>query len=46
MLRGRHRGLPVAIDKAIMLPSDHLNDLEEEDAQFRSDRSIHDGSGV
>jgi Trk-type K+ transport system membrane component len=46
MLRGRHRGLPVAIDKAIMLPSDHLNDLEEEDAHIRSDRSAHDGSGV
>jgi Trk-type K+ transport system membrane component len=46
MLRGRHRGLPVAIDKAIMLPRDHLGVLEEEDAQIRSDLSIHEGSGV
>jgi Trk-type K+ transport system membrane component len=46
MLRGRHRGLPVAIDKAIMLPRDH-HDLEEEDAHIRSEnRSIHDGIEV
>lgn len=34
MIRGRHRGLPVAIDKAIMLPSDKLIRAEEEDAQM------------
>ncbi|QDS71082.1 hypothetical protein FKW77_008994 [Venturia effusa] len=28
MLRGRHRGLPVAIDKAVLLPHDSLNDSE------------------
>jgi Trk-type K+ transport system membrane component len=32
MLRGRHRGLPVAIDKAILLPREFENELEEEDA--------------
>ncbi|KAF2668432.1 TrkH-domain-containing protein [Microthyrium microscopicum] len=35
MLRGRHRGLPVAIDKAVLLPRDHLNTLEDEDARIR-----------
>ncbi|KAK3079949.1 hypothetical protein LTS18_003525, partial [Coniosporium uncinatum] len=39
MLRGRHRGLPVAIDKAVMLPSRHENALEEEDARIRMQRS-------
>lgn len=40
MIRGRHRGLPVAIDKAIMLPSDKLIKAEEEDAQIRMERTI------
>ncbi|KAJ5551984.1 hypothetical protein N7461_006682 [Penicillium sp. DV-2018c] len=39
-LRGRHRGLPVAIDKAIMLPSESLAWAEEEDAALRRDRSM------
>lgn len=39
MIRGRHRGLPVAIDKAIMLPSDKLIRAEEEDAQIRMERT-------
>ncbi|CAG7915824.1 unnamed protein product [Penicillium olsonii] len=38
-LRGRHRGLPVAIDKAVMLPSESLAWAEEEDAALRRDRS-------
>ncbi|KAJ6121100.1 hypothetical protein N7523_005380 [Penicillium sp. IBT 18751x] len=38
-LRGRHRGLPVAIDKAIMLPSESLAWAEEEDAAFRRERA-------
>lgn len=38
-LRGRHRGLPVAIDKAIMLPSESLAWAEEEDAALRRDRA-------
>ena len=37
MLRGRHRGLPVAIDKAILLPTDE-EDFEEEDARIRDER--------
>lgn len=36
MLRGRHRGLPVAIDKAVLLPHETLAWAEEEDAQKRS----------
>ncbi|GLI77562.1 hypothetical protein PoHVEF18_005853 [Penicillium ochrochloron] len=40
MIRGRHRGLPVAIDKAIMLPSDKLFKVEEEDAQIRMQRTV------
>ncbi|MCJ1337526.1 hypothetical protein MMC09_002808 [Bachmanniomyces sp. S44760] len=35
MIRGRHRGLPVAIDKAVLLPEDTLGVAEEEDAQLR-----------
>ena len=35
MLRGRHRGLPVAIDKAVLLPSETLAWAEEEDANQR-----------
>lgn len=36
MLRGRHRGLPVAIDKAVLLPHKTLAWAEEEDAIQRS----------
>lgn len=41
MLRGRHRGLPVAIDKAIMLPRDGREQAhwEEEDARLRFQRA-------
>lgn len=36
MLRGRHRGLPVAIDRAILLPHESLAWAEEEDAHKRT----------
>lgn len=39
MIRGRHRGLPVAIDRAVLLPGEHLAAAEEEDAQIRIDRT-------
>ncbi|KAB2580761.1 Low-affinity potassium transport protein [Lasiodiplodia theobromae] len=39
MLRGRHRGLPVAIDKAVLLPSEAQYQAEEEDAQLRMERT-------
>ncbi|KAL4893678.1 putative cation transporter [Aspergillus ambiguus] len=38
-LRGRHRGLPVAIDKAVMLPNESLAWAEEEDAALRREQS-------
>ena len=46
MLRGRHRGLPVAIDRAILLPGEHLGAAEEEDAQIRLDRTMTNKGGV
>ena len=39
MLRGRHRGLPVAIDKAVLLPGEKLGRAEEEDAMIRMERT-------
>ncbi|WEW61497.1 hypothetical protein PRK78_006987 [Emydomyces testavorans] len=39
MLRGKHRGLPVSIDRAIMLPDVSLEWAEEEDAVLRLERT-------
>ncbi|KAI1473418.1 TrkH-domain-containing protein [Daldinia eschscholtzii] len=36
MIRGRHRGLPVALDRAVRLPSDDMHIVEEEDHLRRS----------
>ncbi|KAL1302898.1 hypothetical protein AAFC00_003223 [Neodothiora populina] len=36
MIRGRHRGLPYALDRAILLPSDNLRIAEEEEAKRRN----------
>ena len=38
MLRGRHRGLPYALDRAILLPSESLNRREQEEAERRRER--------
>ncbi|KAK4096098.1 TrkH-domain-containing protein [Parathielavia hyrcaniae] len=35
MLRGRHRDLPVALDRAVKLPSMDLDDKEDDDAEIR-----------
>ncbi|KAH6615415.1 cation transport protein-domain-containing protein [Chaetomium sp. MPI-SDFR-AT-0129] len=35
MLRGRHRGLPVALDRAVRLPGEEMQQEEEEDYQIR-----------
>lgn len=35
MIKGRHRGLPVAIDKAILLPGEDEGCVEEEDGRIR-----------
>lgn len=43
MLRGRHRGLPVAIDRAVLLPGEHLAAAEEEDAQIRLEKTMSRG---
>ncbi|TVY41475.1 Low-affinity potassium transport protein [Lachnellula subtilissima] len=34
-IRGRHRGLPYELDKAILLPSEHLEEKEAADATLR-----------
>ena len=43
MLRGRHRGLPVAIDKAVTLPDEDSWRAEEEDGQIRLARTVSRG---
>ncbi|KAK4460054.1 cation transport protein-domain-containing protein [Cladorrhinum samala] len=35
MIRGRHRGLPVALDRAVRLPGEELHEEEEEDHRIR-----------
>ena len=39
MLRGRHRGLPVAIDKAVRLPGESEEMIEERDHEIREARA-------
>lgn len=38
MIRGRHRGLPYGLDRAILLPSESLNRKEAEEAEARIQR--------
>jgi Trk/Ktr/HKT type cation transporter len=45
MLRGRHRGLPVAIDKAIQLPGEKEALIEEHDHEIREARA-REGSRI
>ncbi|KAI4731793.1 TrkH-domain-containing protein [Aureobasidium sp. EXF-10728] len=40
MLRGRHRGLPIAIDRAVLLPDERQDIAEEEDAAIRMERAV------
>ncbi|KAF1968740.1 hypothetical protein BU23DRAFT_479247 [Bimuria novae-zelandiae CBS 107.79] len=40
-IRGRHRGLPYALDRAILLPSESLHKKEDEDATRRARRNSH-----
>ncbi|KAI1131881.1 TrkH-domain-containing protein [Nemania abortiva] len=44
MLRGRHRGLPVALDRAVRLPGDEMHIVEEEDHEIRRSMSIRRAS--
>ncbi|TGJ82781.1 hypothetical protein E0Z10_g5961 [Xylaria hypoxylon] len=39
MIRGRHRGLPVALDRAVRLPGDEMHRVEEEDHEIRRSMS-------
>ncbi|KAF4456599.1 high-affinity potassium transport [Fusarium albosuccineum] len=40
ILRGRHRGLPVALDKAVRLPKEKLIKEEEEDFRIRRTKTM------
>jgi hypothetical protein len=42
-IRGRHRGLPYALDRAILLPSESLHKKEDEDATRRARRGSNAG---
>jgi hypothetical protein len=43
-IRGRHRGLPYELDRAILLPSEHLQEKEEIDADSRVRRRSSAGT--
>lgn len=43
MLRGRHRGLPVAIDRAVLLPGEDNEQAEEDDGRIRMARTLSRG---
>jgi Trk-type K+ transport system membrane component len=48
-IRGRHRGLPYALDRAILLPSESLHEKEQVDAERRlrrRDSNISNGAGI
>ncbi|CAI6339653.1 unnamed protein product [Periconia digitata] len=46
MISGRHRGLPVAIDKAILLPGEGADGAEEEDGERRLEGERSRGRGM
>ena len=45
MVRGRHRGLPYELDRAILLPSEVLHRREDEDASRRNHRNSNFSEG-
>ena len=45
-IRGRHRGLPYELDRAILLPSDSLHKKEDEDAARRIQRRASNLSNI
>lgn len=45
-IRGRHRGLPYALDRAVLLPSDALNRHEVEESERRMRRRASNLSGA
>ncbi|KAH8881654.1 TrkH-domain-containing protein [Thozetella sp. PMI_491] len=40
MIRGRHRGLPVALDRAVRFPGEEMHDDEEEDHRIRQSITV------
>jgi hypothetical protein len=42
MLRGRHRGLPVAIDRAVMLPAEFRTAAQESMSEKRGSQDVPD----
>lgn len=45
-IRGRHRGLPYSVDRAVLLPSDALIRHDTEDAERRTRRRASNLSGI
>ncbi|GAB1320687.1 low affinity potassium transporter [Madurella fahalii] len=46
MIRGRHRGLPYGLDRAILLPSESLNAKDAADADARMAKQLSHASGA
>lgn len=46
MIRGRHRGLPILLDMAVLLPGERLDRAEEEDVRIRLERTESRGMEV
>lgn len=46
MIRGRHRGLPYGLDRAILLPSESLNAKDAADADSRMAKQLSHASGA
>ncbi|OBA26785.1 hypothetical protein HANVADRAFT_39719 [Hanseniaspora valbyensis NRRL Y-1626] len=42
LLRGKHRGLPNSLDRAIMLPSDYLQQLDNKQFKLIADENNHE----
>lgn len=45
-IRGRHRGLPYELDRAILLPSENLHKKEDTDASIRLQRRMSNVSNI
>ncbi|OZJ07024.1 hypothetical protein BZG36_00227 [Bifiguratus adelaidae] len=46
MIRGRHRGLPAAIDRSVLLPSEAMHQLESEDYELRRSNTRRNMQGI
>lgn len=45
-IRGRHRGLPYDLDRAVLLPSENLHKKEDDDAAMRIHRRVSNASAM